>query len=161
MLVEIILGLKKSSTKGALGRCWVNLKIFSIRKKYSRASTNGHLSTTATSLQRPPLYNGHLATTATSLQRPPRYNGHLSTTATSLQRPPLYNGHLATTATSLQRPPRYNGHLSTTATSLQRPPRYNGHLSTTATFFGGQSIHSLLFQPLSNGHFILSPRWPL
>ena len=59
MLVEIILGLKKSSTKGALGRCWVNLKIFSIRKKYSRTSTNGHLSTTATSLQRPPLYNSH------------------------------------------------------------------------------------------------------
>ena len=24
-----------------------------------------------------------------------------------------------------------------------------------------QSIHSLLFQPLYNGHFFLSPRWPL
>ena len=87
MLVEIILGLKKSSTKGALGRGWVNLKIFSIRKKYSRTSTNGHLSTTTTSLQRPPRYNGHLATTATSLQRPPLHNGHLATTATSLQQP--------------------------------------------------------------------------
>ena len=37
----------------------------------------------------------------------------------------------------------------------------NGHLSTTDIFFGGQCIHSLLFQPLYNGHFLLSPRWPL
>ena len=28
----------------------------------------------------------------------------------------------------------------------------NGHLSTTDIFFGGQSIHSLLFQPLYYGH---------
>ena len=27
-----------------------------------------------------------------------------------------------------------------------------GHFSTTATFFGGQSIHRLLFKPLYNGH---------
>ena len=115
---------------------------------YIRTSTNGHLRTTATShsghlSQRPPL------TTATS------HNGHLS------QRPPLttatsHSGHL------LQRPPltaatSHNGHLS------QRPPltaptSHSGHLSqrpplTTAFFFGGQSIHhSLLFQPLDNGH---------
>ena len=37
----------------------------------------------------------------------------------------------------------------------------NGHLSTTAIFFGGQSIHWLLFQPLYNGHLLLTPRWPL
>ena len=34
-------------------------------------------------------------------------------------------------------------------------------LSTTGTFFGGQSIHWLLFKPLYNGYFLLSPRWPL
>ena len=48
-----------------------------------------------------------------------------------------------------------------TATSLQL--RFFGadspyihscfHLSTTAIFFGGQSIHSLLFPPLYNSHF--------
>ena len=75
--------------------------------------------------KQPPLYNGHLftnhlSTTATSLQQPPLYNGHLSTTVTSLQQPPLYNGHLSTMVTSLKRPPLYNGHLSTTATFLQR-----------------------------------------
>ena len=37
----------------------------------------------------------------------------------------------------------------------------NGHVSTTATFFGGQSTHWLLFKPVYNGHFLLSPRWPL
>ena len=81
--------------------------------------------------------------------------------ATSPQRSPLYNGHLSTMATSPQRSPLYNGHLSTTVTSLQRSPLYNGHLSTTASFFGGQSIHWLMFKPLYNGHFLLSPRWPL
>ena len=45
--------------------------------------------------------------------------------------------------------------------SILWPPLHNGHLSTTASFFGRQSIHWLLFQPLYNGHFILSPRWPL
>ncbi|KAK3701462.1 hypothetical protein QZH41_014539, partial [Actinostola sp. cb2023] len=89
--------------------------------------------TTATSIQRPPLYNGHLYTTATSIQRPPLYNGHLYTTATSTQRPPLHNGHLYTTATSTQRPPLHYDHLYTTATSTQRPPLHNGHLPTTTT----------------------------
>ena len=42
------------------------------------------------------------------------------------------------------------------STSPQRSP-----LSTTASFFGGQSIHWLLFNPLYNGHFLLSPRWLL
>ena len=37
----------------------------------------------------------------------------------------------------------------------------NGHLSTTATFFGGQSLHWLLFKPLYKGHFLLPPTWPL
>ena len=31
----------------------------------------------------------------------------------------------------------------------------------TATFCGGQSINWLLFKPPYNGHFLLSPRWPL
>ena len=39
-----------------------------------------------------------------------------------------------------------------TATSLQRPPLCNGH------FFGGKSIHWLLFKPLYCGHVLLSPR---
>ena len=39
-------------------------------------------------------------------------------------------------------------------------PLYNGHLSPTAIFFGGQSIHSLMFHPLYNGHFLLFPRVP-
>ena len=34
-------------------------------------------------------------------------------------------------------------------------------LFTTGTFFGGQSIHWLLFKPLYNGYFLLSPRSPL
>ena len=34
----------------------------------------------------------------------------------------------------------------------------NGHLSTTVIFFGGQSIHSLLFQTHYNGRFLLSSR---
>ena len=35
-------------------------------------------------------------------------------------------------------------------------------LSTTASFFGGQSIHWLMFKPLYNSQFLLSPaRWPL
>ena len=43
-----------------------------------------------------------------------------------------------------------NGHLSTMSTSLQWP-----------FVFYQQSIHSLLFQPLYKGHFLLSLRWPL
>ena len=31
----------------------------------------------------------------------------------------------------------------------------NGQLSTTATFFGGQFIHSLLFETLYSDHFLL------
>ena len=42
-----------------------------------------------------------------------------------------------------------------TATSPQRPPVCNSH------FFGKQSIHWLSFNPLQNGHFLLSPRRPL
>ena len=34
-------------------------------------------------------------------------------------------------------------------------------LSTMASFFGGQSIHWLMFKPLYSSQFILSPRWPL
>ena len=116
---------------------------------------NSYISTTATSLQQPPLYNSHISTTATSQQQPPPYNGCLSTIATSLQQPPLYNSHLSTTATSLQWLPLYNGHLSSTATSLQ------GYLSTTAIFLYRESIHSLLFQPRYNSHFLLSPSWQL
>ena len=57
----------------------------------------------------------------------------------------------------------YADHLSPTATFFGGQsihwflfqPLYNGH------FFGGQSIHWLLFQPLYKGHFVLSPRWLL
>ena len=55
------------------------------------------------------------------------------------------------TATSPLGPPLYNGHLSTTATYLQWPPLHYSHLSTVAIFFGGQSVHSFLFQPLYKG----------
>ena len=46
--------------------------------------------------------------------------------------------------------------LPLTSTSPQRLLVCNGHLS-----FGEQCIHWLLFKPLYNGHFLLSPRWPL
>ena len=120
---------------------------------YTHSSLN--LSTMATSPQWPPLHNGNLFRTATSPLWPPLYNGHLSTTATSLERP--FFGRTVHTftlvSTSLQRPPLHNSRLSTKATSLQQPPLHNGHLSTMAIFFGGQSIHSLLFQSLYNGQF--------
>ena len=34
--------------------------------------------------------------------------------------------------------------------NCSRTSHTNGHLSTTTIFFGGQSVHSLLFQPLYN-----------
>ena len=89
----------------------------------------------------------NLSTTATSPQWPPLFNSHLSTTAISLQPLFWWTVHTFTlVSTSLQPLPLYNGPLSTMATSPQQPPFCNGH------FFGGQSIHSLLFQPLHNGH---------
>ena len=96
---------------------------------------NGHLSTTATSLEWPPLHNGHLSTMVIFLADSPYIHScfNLSTMATSLQWSPLHYGHLSTMATSLQRPPRHYDHLSTTTTSPQRPPLFNGHLSTMAT----------------------------
>ena len=101
----------------------------------------------------------NLSTTATSPQWPPLFNSHLSTTATSLQPLFWWTVHTFTlVSTSLQPLPLYNGHLSTMATSPQQPPFCNGH------FFGGQSIHSLLFQPLHNGHLsttATSPQRPL
>ena len=45
-------------------------------------------------------------------------------------------------------PPLYNSHLCTMATTLQLPLFW-------------RTIHWLLFKPLYNGHFLLSPRWPL
>ena len=65
---------------------------------------------TATSLERPyvlvdsPYIQScfNLSTTATSLQRPPLHNDRLSTMATSLQWPPLHNDRLSTMATSPQ-----------------------------------------------------------
>ena len=128
--------------------------------KCSRTSRDGHLSTTATSLERtyfladsPYIHSCfNLSTTATSPQWPPPYNRYLSTTATSLQWPPLRNSHLSATvifladspyihscfnlstmATSLQRRPLHSGHFPTTATSLQQSPFHNGHFSTMAT----------------------------
>ena len=116
-----------------------------------------NLSTMATFPQRPPLQwsplnYGHLSTTATSPQRPPLYNGHFCGRQSihSLLLQPLYNDHLCTMATSLQRPPLHSGLLSSTVTSLQRPFLWH----TVHTFI-------ILFQPLYNGHFLLSPVWPL
>ena len=43
---------------------------------------------------------------------------------------------------------------------LVEAPLYSSHLSPTAIFFGGQSIHSLMFHPLYNGHFLLFQRVP-
>ena len=43
----------------------------------------------------------------------------------------------------------------------QWPSLHNSQSPLQQPFFGGQSIHSLLFKPLYNGHFLLSPRWPL
>ena len=76
------------------------------------------------------------------------HNGHFfcGQSIHSLLFQPLHYSYLSTTATSLQWPLLHYCHLSTTATSQQWPPLYNGH------FFGGQSIQSLLFQLLYNGH---------
>ena len=41
------------------------------------------------------------------------------------------------------------------------PPLTATSLRQQFFFLPGQSIHSLLFQPLYNGHFLLSARWPL
>lgn len=81
---------------------------------------NGHLShsATVTSLQWTPIYNdhlnnvhlltnGHLFTTASSLQLLPPCNSQLSTTATSLRLLPFPSGHLPT-----------NGHLNTNSHHL-------------------------------------------
>ena len=43
----------------------------------------------------------------------------------------------------------------------QWPSLHNSQSPLQQPFFGGQSIHSLLFKPLYNGHFLLSPMWPL
>ena len=141
--------------------------------KCSRTSRNGHLSTTATSLERtyfladsPYIHSCfNLSTTATSPQWPPLYNlffggqsihsllfqppynRYLSTTATSLQWPPLRNSHLSATVIFLADSPYIHScfNLSTMATSLQRRPLHSGHFPTTAT--------SLQQSPFHNGHF--------
>ena len=43
----------------------------------------------------------------------------------------------------------------------QWPSLHNGQSPLQQPFFGGQSVHSLLFKPFYNGHFLLSPTWPL
>ena len=53
------------------------------------------------------------------------------------------------------------GNYLTYYSTTVEPFTKRGHLSTTATFFGGQSIHWLLFKLLYKGRFLLSPRWPL
>ena len=42
-------------------------------------------------------------------------------------------------------------------------PPLNGHLPITATIFyaGGPPYTTSLWPPLCNGHFLVSPRWPL
>ena len=64
-----------------------------------------------------------------------------------------------------------DGYISEIASSLciwikehycpQWPSLHNSQSPLQQPFFGGQSIHSLLFKPLYNGHFLLSPMWPL
>ena len=146
----------------------------------------GFLQVQSNLQKRPPLYNGHLSRTNLffsgqsihSLLFQPLYTGYLSRMATSLQQPPLHYSHLSTTSFLVDSPYIHSCfNLSTMATSLQRsffwrtvhtftlvstspqwPPLCNGH------FFGGQSIHSLLFQPLHNGHLsttATSPQRPL
>ena len=106
----------------------------------------------STSLQWPPLYNSHFfgGQSIHSLLFQPPYNGHLSTTAIFVVDSPYIHScfNLLTMATSLQQPFFWwTVHTFTlVSTSLQWPPLYNSH------FFGGQSIHSLLFQPPYNGH---------
>ena len=141
---------------------------------------NGHLPTTTTYNGHPLLqpFNGHLSTTATSLQLPPVYNGHLSKMATSLQQPHLYTNHFSTmahsiTTTSLQqpffshsqqRPPLHNVFPSTTATplttatwsSLLQPCLYNGYLSTMAT---SRTATSLQWGPLHNATSLQFPNF--
>ena len=43
----------------------------------------------------------------------------------------------------------------------QWPSLHNSQSPLQQSFLGGQSILSLLFKPLYNGHFLLSPRCPL
>ena len=43
----------------------------------------------------------------------------------------------------------------------QWPSLHNGQSPLQQSFFGRQSILSLLFKPLYNGHFLLSPTWLL
>ena len=103
------------------------MAIFSADSPYIHSCFN--LSTTATSLQRPPLYNGHLSTMATSLQQPPLNNGHLSITAIFLAYSPYSHScfNFSTMATSLQRPffladsPYIHYVVSTSLQRLQRP----------------------------------------
>ena len=64
-----------------------------------------------------------------------------------------------------------DSYISETARSLctwikehycpQWPSLHNSQSPLQQPFFGGQSIHSLLFKPFYNGHFLLSPTWPL
>ena len=127
-------------------------------RRYSQTFTNGHLPTTAIfwgrTFHTEPLYNGHGQISTMAIFWGGRHSiQNLSTMAmaTSLQWPFFGGGHsirnLSTMAifwgagtpygTSL-----YNGH---------------GHLSTMAIFWG-RTLH---MEPLFNGHFLLSPRWPL
>ena len=90
--------------------------LHTVRESYSRTSTNGRLSTTATLfggqvihwLLFKPFYKGHF------------FGGH---TIHWLLLKPLYNGRLPTTAIFLADIPYIDSclNLSTTATSLQRP----------------------------------------
>ena len=109
------------------------------------------LSTTVTS------QNGHLARMAISLQWPPLqrpscslYNSNLSKMATSPEWPSLYKGCLSMTAACLQRSPFHQY----TPQHKQPPTLYNG---SRATFLcaSGQSLHSVLLEPLDSSHFFI------
>ena len=115
--------------------------LHTVRESYSRTSTNGRLSTTATLfggqvihwLLFKPFYKGHFfgGHTIHWLLLKPLYNGRLPTTAIFLADIPYIDSclNLSTTAVSLQQPfflvdiPYIDSclNLSTTATSLQRP----------------------------------------
>ena len=119
---------------------------------YSRTSTNGHLSTTATFFcpGRQPIHY---------LLFKPLYNGHLSTMATSLQWPLFFVLADNPYVTSCL-------NLSTTATFFcpgRQPidyllfkPLYNGHVSTMAIFLSPRTAHTL---PLVLSS--LQRQWPL
>ena len=57
-----------------------------LRDTCMKLPTNGHLSTTTTCRQRPPVHNDHLSTATTCPQRPPVDNDHQSTPLSTINK---------------------------------------------------------------------------